>query len=294
MNPYDALEANLLDLLFELRDESISLIVGGGYGVYLKQEHIKSTAERTLLKALPSARSTNDIDIFLRTDLLADRERSVALAGALKKMGCESIGAAKYFQFARENKIDGEPWTVKFDLLTGPIDPSVDKTKLDVDPPRVRPAGKKGVGLHGRLTDEALGIEQHPLAIDLSGKRTNGEAYTGQVQLPQPFTYALMKLHALKDRTGDSGKDYGRHHALDLYTIIGMATEGEWEVAKDLSKVHAGSRQIESARRIIRTHFAEKTSIGFVRLREHSEYREELQLDDFKHLLHELFGLPIE
>jgi hypothetical protein len=292
MSPYDALEANLLDLLHELSDESISLIVGGGYGVYLKQQHIKRSGARTLLQELPTARSTNDIDIFLRTELLADRKRSQALAGALKRMGCESVDAAKHFQFSREKEIAGQRRKVKFDLLTGPIDPSVDETKLDINPPRVRPAGKAGVGLHGRLTDEALGIEQHPLAVELSGMRTNGQAYAGQVYLPQPFTYALMKLHALRDRKDDSEKDYGRHHALDLYTIIGMATEEEWKAAKNLRQEHGQAHQVESAREIVRTHFASEASIGFVRMREHSEYRTELQTDAFRHFLHELLGLP--
>ena len=35
------LKTSLLDLLFELQDTDIKLIIGGGFGVFLKIEHVK-------------------------------------------------------------------------------------------------------------------------------------------------------------------------------------------------------------------------------------------------------------
>lgn len=177
MNPYDALEASLLDLLYELKETSISLIVGGGYGIYLKQQHVRETGKQTLLREIPAARSTNDIDVFLRTELLADKDRSIELASALRRIDCKTVDTAKYYQFTRKTDIAGEQRVVKFDLLTGPLNPEVDKSKVLIRNRRVRPSGIKKIGIHGRMTEEALGIEQHLVPISISGVRSNGASY---------------------------------------------------------------------------------------------------------------------
>ncbi len=62
--PYDPLLATLLDLLFDLEEHGadIPLILGGGYGLYLKQQHLTvSNAHRlypgTLRKSRRAANS---------------------------------------------------------------------------------------------------------------------------------------------------------------------------------------------------------------------------------------------
>jgi len=40
----------LLDLLHEVQDTDIKLIIGGGYGIYLKTEHVQRVGMRTLLR----------------------------------------------------------------------------------------------------------------------------------------------------------------------------------------------------------------------------------------------------
>ena len=69
MNDFSILTASLLDLLYELLETPVRLIIGGGFGLYLKQQNRKDGV-RTLLDPTP-ARSTGDIDIFLRTEILA-------------------------------------------------------------------------------------------------------------------------------------------------------------------------------------------------------------------------------
>lgn len=61
----DPLLTSLLDLLREFDARNVPLIVGGGFGLYLKRRHLSRTGERTLLSSLPAVRSTNDIDMFL-------------------------------------------------------------------------------------------------------------------------------------------------------------------------------------------------------------------------------------
>lgn len=68
----DPLTANLLDLLFELEGRGIPIMIGGGYGLFLKGRHLATTGERTLLEMLPKARATNDLDLFLRAELLSE------------------------------------------------------------------------------------------------------------------------------------------------------------------------------------------------------------------------------
>lgn len=64
------LQTALLDLLHETRKDDLALIVGGGFGLYLKSKRIRELPERTLLSEWPSPRSTNDLDLFLRPELL--------------------------------------------------------------------------------------------------------------------------------------------------------------------------------------------------------------------------------
>lgn len=64
------LRSALLELLFDLRHDDLPLIIGGGYGLYLKREQVRQQGRRTLLSEWPEARATNDLDLFLRPELL--------------------------------------------------------------------------------------------------------------------------------------------------------------------------------------------------------------------------------
>ena len=66
------LQTSLLDLLHEMEDTDIKLIIGGGFGIYLKTDLVQRLGIRTLLREWPEPRSTNDLDLFLRPELLID------------------------------------------------------------------------------------------------------------------------------------------------------------------------------------------------------------------------------
>lgn len=70
--PFDPLQSNLLDLLYELRDSGVQLIIGGGYGLYLKRKLGQETDQATLCSFVPAARPTEDLDVFLATHILVD------------------------------------------------------------------------------------------------------------------------------------------------------------------------------------------------------------------------------
>ena len=115
---HDPLLTTLLDLDAAL--ESQELTIGGGYGLYLKQLYLKRNPQtRTLFhpSALPSARTTADIDLILRAEVVTDSTSMKAIRDALDALGFIVVATAKYTQFVR----DMQPGQVKIDLLAGPL-----------------------------------------------------------------------------------------------------------------------------------------------------------------------------
>ena len=99
-----------------------------------------------------------------------------------------------------------------------------------------------------------------------------------------------MKLFALRDRIDDSEKDYGRHHALDLYTVIGTLSPLEWEQCLQFRDRFANESVMIECKRIVRELFASPDALGSIRLRESAYYRPEFQVEDFLAALHEFVG----
>ena len=64
------LQTALLDLLHEVKGTDIKLIIGGGFGIYLKTNHVRRMGARTLLSEWFEPRSTKDLDLYLRPELL--------------------------------------------------------------------------------------------------------------------------------------------------------------------------------------------------------------------------------
>jgi hypothetical protein len=283
----DPLRTCLLDLLYQLRDQDIPLTVGGGFGLFLKRQHVVERQERTLFAELPEPRATNDIDVFFRTDLLTDRASTAALVEAIRRLGYIPVEEAKFFQWKRPVVVGGVTQEVKLDALVGPLGER--RSKLQVNPPRVRPKGKS-IGFHAHQADEALFLEDAPIAIELRGHRSTGEAYTATAYVPEAFPYLLMKLSAFADRKADENKDLGRHHALDAYTIVGMMTEVEYDRARVLASQSRWDLHFTRVCEIVAAEFAGPTALGMLRLREHHLFREEFRLNEFAATLAEIFS----
>jgi hypothetical protein len=281
----DPLTTSLLDLLHQLEGRGIPITVGGGFGLYLKRRHLDGVGRRTLSDRLPEPRSTNDLDLFLRTEVLVDLQRTREFAEAIRRLGYTVVEAAKFLQWKREVVVAGVPLEVKIDVLVGPLGDS--RKKLNVNMPRVRPKGH--IEFHAHAVEEAVGVEDRPVAVMITGVRSTGEPHTATVFIPQAFPYLMMKLHAFEDRKNKEQQDKARHHALDLYTIVGMMTEDEYECAKEMGVAHAGDEYVERARRIVRDQFAGRTAVGVLRLREHTLFRDDFLLDDFISVLAEIF-----
>lgn len=286
MNTIDPLRATLLDLLFELHTENLPLILGGGYGLYLKQERILSSGEPLLLAAVPPTRSTNDLDLFLQTEIIADSARLRPLRAALDRLGFTVIPSAQNYQFARKFPYAGVDWDIKVDLLTkAPERERHPHVKMDAR--RVKP--HPSVGLHAHRTDEAIAIEEELTALTVTGTRTNGEPHEGVVYLPSAYALLLMKLFAFRDQAEDPNKDRGVKHALDLYRLVALLTEDEYAQTLRLRDQFHSTPEGQEAARIVITHFLTADGLGMRRVRGHADFPRDGDTQEFAVLLQEFF-----
>ncbi|MBN1488429.1 MAG: hypothetical protein JXA69_00805 [Phycisphaerae bacterium] len=283
METLDVLKTSLLDLHKEVARHGIRLIVGGGYGLYLKQQLLQSQHIETLLdvEIWPEARATNDLDVFLTAEVATDSTSMKVIRSALDKLGYLEIESAKFYQFVKPLRVGQQ---VKLDLLAGPLGQYEERAKVDVR--RVRP--RRSVNLHARRVDEALCIEESCTEIEVDGCLSSGEAHEATVCVPQSFSYLLMKLWAFRDRKDDADKDMGRHHALDVLCIVAMMTRQEYEETHHLFSMYAEQEPARAARRTVRECFADDNAIGMIRMREHQLFRRDIDIAAFLRNLHAL------
>jgi len=132
MNGMPTLTTALLDLLKEIEDANVPLIVGGGYGIYLRYMRIVEERRRTMFDALPDPRSTNDLDLFLRAELLLDSARLKPLKDALNRLNYEVIEGAEHYQFVHPGPGGDKKHAIKIDVLTGPTK-LFERTRVKLD-----------------------------------------------------------------------------------------------------------------------------------------------------------------
>lgn len=286
MNVVDPLLTTLLDLLYELRDADFPLVLGGGYGLYLRQEQLQESGEPSLLEAIPPLRATNDLDVFLHTEVITDSERLRPLRQALDRLGFTVIPSAQNYQFARKFTLAGQDWDIKIDLLAKTPDRSV-FPHVKVDERRVRP--HPSVGLHAHRTDEAIALEDNMTTVTVTGPRSNGERYTGQLSLPSTYASLMMKLYALRDQWASTEKGFGRKHAIDLYTLIALMTEPEYHTSQELSRRYQATMEGREAGRITKALFKDDSGMGVLRMKEHGTLPAQADIAVFLSVLKELF-----
>lgn len=285
MSELASLEKSLRELLSRLDSKTCQIILGVGYGLYLRRTILEREGTRTLLEHWPEARSTNDLDLFLRPELLCDSTRLLSLKSALDELGYTPVEGAEHCQFRKDDPDGFIARGIKIDLLTGPSS-RFDGTGLRVDERRVRP--NPSVKLHAHPTDEAITLDEHlqEVKFQIGG---DGESANKFVYLPHPFTYSLMKLFAFRDQVDDPAKWNGSHHALDLYSIIAMMTESEWKQAKEMANDNADSEIGREAHRIVFELFDSLTSQGLLVMRANPYCSDQLQLPEFVELIREVF-----
>lgn len=277
MNGQDPLKQTLLDL-HAILGSAVPLILGGGYGLFLRQDDLTRTGARTLFPVndLPENRTTQDIDLILKAEVVVSADGMKSVRSAINTLGYTPIAGSEHYQFRKAVKPAGE---IKIALLVGPLGDLFDAKTVMRDDRRVRPKAFKD--LHAHPLEEAVGVEEHLCAITLSGQRGDGTEHNATVYVAQPFTYLLMKIFAFRDRVNDPGKDFARHHAIDIYRIVGLITQDEDQTLKEMATKHRKHPKVLEARAIIAEHFSSQNMLGILRMREHQLAAGQLRLDQF-------------
>jgi hypothetical protein len=237
----DLLRTELEGLAAALEQHAVPLIIGGGYGLLLRQQQVQQSGARTV-REVPEARSTNDLDIFLSVEVVADSAKMEALRDVLRGSGYHSVEGAEHYQFRKGVLYRGSEREIKVDLLAPPPrDPSrLEKVRVDVR--RIRNRGVRGI--HAHTVPEAFAIGEGVTPLEMQG------APATDVWLPHPYSSLLLKLYAYRDRRDDPAMHLGRHHAFDLYRIIAMMTEEDYGTAEGYRDRFAADETVEEARRI--------------------------------------------
>lgn len=255
----DVLELELCALSTQLRGSEIPLIVGGGYGLVLKDRFVRVGGHETL-RPVPAQRTTEDIDLFLKAEVIVDRTKTEALHRALESLGYEPVESARHYQFRREVTHQGANRNVKIDLLA-PL--PQDRGNVKVDERRIRPYDFRR--LHAHKTPEALTIEECLLEVPI-GKAPDEHS----VFIPHPYTYLVLKIFALRDRIDDEDTLYGRYHAFDMYRAVAMTTEQELAQVDQFHDKFGSEGPIAEAKRLAGDLFGDTGSLGVIRLQEHA------------------------
>lgn len=272
-----------VDLHEKLSERGISIILGGGLGLYLKQLYLIENPVRTLIDASgwPQPRSTSDIDVFFPLEVLVSLDEMKAVRSVIDEMHFEPISGSEYWRF---NLPENE---VKIDLLTGPIDDKV-KNQLKSNSRRARPKGD--LQLHAHPVPEALDLSDRVEKVVLAGTTSAKRQYSSKVSVPSPFTYLMMKVTAFGDLLDNEDKNLGRHHALDVYRIVAMMTEEQFTETKSQFKQHSLSPYVKRVRSLVTDCFLTEQSIGILRMREHAFWDNNVRLSDFMGALKDIIG----
>lgn len=285
----DPLNTSMLDLWHAMGNMADRVLLGGGYGLYLKQLQMAEAGVETLISAelWPEPRTTQDLDLLLTAEVVGDAASMQLVRDALNALGFAVVPDREYLQF--ERKI-GSTQVVKVDLLTAQLGELSTQPGIRADSRRARPKSVKGGKLHAHPTDGAIGLNAASQPVQISGNRSDGTQSEITVRLPHPFSYLLMKLTAYRDRKNDAEKDLGRHHALDIYRIVAMLTEPELMEVVKLLETNRGDEQLESCREVVRRDFLDEDADGVRAMRQHSLWREPDELSPFFDALRDLFA----
>ena len=259
----DPLLSHLLDIASDPASED--LILGGGFGIRVKQAYLKANNLRTLLPAFPEARATQDLDFFLRLALFIQKERGEAVRHLLDRLDYQEH--TPKWQFGKPVDTATPDIRVKVDLLART--PRAEEN-IRVKSPRVGVG--TGIDIHGRETPEAFAVEDRPLRVPLSGMRSNGTEVSASILVPHPYASLNMKVKAAHDwlqmeQGARPQKRNAARHVFDVYTLIAMLTETELDEAAELASGYQNLPMAVEIRTCATELYGEEEAFGMAELR---------------------------
>lgn len=242
------------------------ILIAGGYGLYLKQLWLKQNPEiRTVIPLVRwrdvSPRVTKDLDLVIAVDLIANESRNKGLLGILLHHGfrVSEQPQGKRWQFIKMLERNAEI-VVELHAET----PRKNQENVATDRVRVKHLPSlKDEGVHGRHNPEAIGSQLHQFEFELGRSK---------ITVPNPLTWSIMKLVALRDRWDKSQdqledaerRDFSRiqaiKHGQDVCRTIAMMTEEERNLTNDVLLAVKHSSHFKAAAQSTSAYFTGKES----------------------------------
>jgi hypothetical protein len=271
------------------------IFIAGGYGLFLKQQHLLNTADSRVVIPLAewpdsAPRATRDMDLVLSLDLIADAASNKLIASALDEEGFEVSRSAsgkrrKFFKDLGDDK------SVIVEFHATAPEEEIDTVKSNRFTVKHKPSlGDEGV--HGRTNQEAVGSEIAPFNFTINDVL---------VSVPHPVTWSVMKLTAAHDmwtKFEDTDvaevdkRQYFREQAIkhghDVCRAIAMMTIEESDRSEELLEAIRDTTQFKLAGEIYHDFFdgADEWATNIL-----SALWQEDQLDIIKSILSEWYKL---
>ncbi|RYD36440.1 MAG: hypothetical protein EOP86_05960 [Verrucomicrobiaceae bacterium] len=215
------------------------ILVAGGYGLFLKQNWL--LANPSVRTAVPvsqwlnhNPRATKDLDLVIGLDLIssatAQREMLEILTGNDFQVSVEN----PRWQFVRE--MPGPRRAIV--ELHAPLPAGPQAAGLRFDRMRIKHRPSLGdQGIHARANPESLGCGLYPFQFSVRGM---------MVRVPNPVTWAVMKLTAAEDRWKEArnpaktadfrsfSQAQAIKHAQDVFKVVAMMTRDESDATGEI------------------------------------------------------------
>jgi len=124
--------------------------------------------------------------------------------------------------------------------------------------------------------------------VNVSDDRSAPQSARSASLTSNAFSLLVMKLHACRDRLDDADRQLGRHHALDVYRVLAMLSEPEERLVRQLRHEHRADASVRRAAELAAELFADVTSRGALRMREHALASANMQVERALELLGDL------
>jgi predicted nucleotidyltransferase len=234
----DVILGQLTELAKAFNKIGIKPVICGGLGVYLCFSKSEGTA-RSMIRA------TNDIDLMIIKEQVAEMSRREAIAEIIK--GEQAYVVRKGGEHFRFTKAPNQ----QLDILSQPMDEFADKGN------RVKFVKSK---LHGLLTREALFIDEDLRTIGLKDKI--------EVQVPSPTNLLILKLCAFDDRDESGETERAQAHAYDIYITMTLANRDDYLEGQKFLARHNDWKMIQKVASIVKDKFGSVDKPGWQRVLE--------------------------
>jgi hypothetical protein len=232
----------LAELARPLNKIGIKPVICGGLGVYLCFRDSEGAARGIM-------RATNDIDFMITKEMVFEESRRNALAeiitGELEYIVSKND---RHFRFIKAPDRH-------LDFLAPPID------DFEIKEHRVKLVKSK---LHGRLTSEALYINEDLRTVELKDKI--------EIQVPSATNLLILKICAFDDRDRNNETERAQAHAYDIYIAVTLATIEDYKEGQKFLTRHKDWPMLQRVKSIVDTKFDTVDKPGWQRVLEASSF----------------------